>query len=53
MKQKLQGLAYILFILVITYVVISGVFFRFSNPHYTDTEIFLEIVTFGNYERTP
>jgi len=43
-------LAAVLYIVVI-YFVIAGFYFRFSDPTNTETEILIEIITFGDYER--
>ena len=36
---------------VLAYTVFAGIYFRFSDPTNTETEILIEIITFGNYER--
>lgn len=39
------------FLFVVAYIVLGGIYFRFSDPTYTETEIFLEVITLGGYER--
>ncbi len=36
---------------VLIYTVLAGIYFRFSDPTNTETEILIEIITFGGYER--
>lgn len=37
--------------IVVIYTLIAGLYFRFSDPTNTETEILIEIITFGGYER--
>lgn len=36
---------------VLAYAVFAGIYFRFLDPTNTETEILIEIITFGDYER--
>ena len=51
MEKILGSLLVMGFLVVLAYIVIGGLYFRFSDPTYTETEIFLELITLGGYER--
>ena len=51
MDKILGNLLAIGFLFVLAYLVLGGLYFRFSDPTYTETEIFLELITLGGYER--
>lgn len=39
------------FLFVLAYLILGGIYFKFSDPTYTETEILLELITLGGYER--
>lgn len=55
MKKKIEKILGILlgmgFLLVLAYMVFGQFYFRFSDPTNTETEIWLELITLGGYER--
>ncbi len=55
MKNKIEkilgNLLVIGFLFVLAYIVFGSLYFRFADPTYTETEIFLELITLGGYER--
>ncbi len=36
---------------ILAYFIFAGIYYRFADPTNTETEILLEIITFGDYER--
>ena len=55
MKKKIEkilgSLLGIAFLFVLAYMIFGHLYFRFSDPTNTETEIFLELITLGGYER--
>ena len=49
MKFFLQKAAFFLAVIILFYIMIASIWFRWSKPDNTETEVFLEVISFGAY----
>jgi len=50
MKKILDNLLSALTIGLVSYWLIGNFYFRVTHPDYTETQLFLKVITFGGYE---
>jgi len=50
MKKILDNSLVVLVMGLVGYLFISNIYFRVTHPEYTETQLFLKVMTFGGYE---
>ena len=50
MKKILDNSLFVLVIGLVGYLFVGNIYFRVIHPEYTETQLFLKVMTFGGYE---